>query len=231
LSSIDSTFKLDHICWSLYFLKVYSTIDVCSSYWKVSPKTFSRWVWKFLRLMASQDLVDINDRFSNGIDTVNMALDVIECPIQRPIDYYIQCVFYSGKAGCHTIKYEIGTELSTGLIVWFHGGIPGSYDDLNIARSSGILLELRKNEYVFADTAFIGEEKFITPYKNPQTGSEHMINQIVHTRRVIVDKALNRINNFSFTQREWRHNIEYHQIAMEALVNILNIDLKFKPIR
>ena len=57
LSSIDSTFKLEHIFWSFYFLKVYSSIDVCSSYWNVDPKTFSHWVWKFLVLMASQNLV------------------------------------------------------------------------------------------------------------------------------------------------------------------------------
>ncbi len=50
-------------------------------------------------------------------------------------------------------------------------------------------------------------------------------------KQIIVENSLRRIKIFGFTQREWRHSLELHAITMKALVNILNIDIKFRPIR
>ncbi len=57
LSSINSQIKMKHVFWGLYFLKVYSSTDTSSSYWHVDPKTYSYWVWQFLALAASLELV------------------------------------------------------------------------------------------------------------------------------------------------------------------------------
>jgi hypothetical protein len=44
----DGIFQLKHLFWTLYFLKVYSSVDVCASFWKVSPKTYSHWTWRLI---------------------------------------------------------------------------------------------------------------------------------------------------------------------------------------
>ena len=160
-----------------------------------------------------------------------MALDTTECPIHKPLDFNIQSKFYSGKAGMHTIKYEIGTELYTGKFIWLHGGRCGSIHDLEIARSSGILQQLSLGEYIMADKAYIGEFQFITAFKNPQTNQEKTFNSIIYSMRIIVENSLNRIKFFTFTQKDWRHKLELHSIAFTALINILNIDIKFRPLR
>jgi hypothetical protein len=160
-----------------------------------------------------------------------MALDVTECPIQKPLDYHVQEALYSGKAGMHTLKYEIGSELNTGLIVWFHGSYLGSIHDLSISRLSKITQYLKSGEVIMADKAYIGEPHFITPFKKPVTLGEIRWNSVIYQKRIIVENSLRRIKIFGFTQREWRHSLELHAITMKALVNILNIDIKFRPIR
>ena len=82
-----------------------------------------------------------------------MALNVIECSIQKSTYYEVQKDFYSGKAGMHTIKYEIGTELQISLFVWIFGGISGSAHDLSVARLSFILDKLLLQEFILADKA------------------------------------------------------------------------------
>jgi hypothetical protein len=160
-----------------------------------------------------------------------MALDVTECPVQKSIDYAVQKVLYSGKAGTHTIKYEIGTELTTGLIVWFCGLYPGSVHDFKIAQTSGILKCLLPGEFIMANEAYIGNLSFITPVKAPKTEREHKWNSIICQKRVIVENTLNQIKIFNCTSKEWCHKIEYHALAMKFIMNIINIDLKFRPLR
>lgn len=160
-----------------------------------------------------------------------MALDATECPIQKPSDYDIQKIFYSGKAGMHTIKYEIGTELQTGLFVWIFGGIPGSVHDLSMARISTILDQILPGEFILADKGYIGEDKFITALKQPKNGEEEQFNSIIYSKRIIVENSIGRIKFFNFTTREWRHDLELHALAMKALIRILNIDIQFRPLR
>ena len=59
LKSLDVPFTFEpmHLLWALYFIKVYSSIDVCSSYWKVSPPTYSLWIWRVLHVLSQMDTV------------------------------------------------------------------------------------------------------------------------------------------------------------------------------
>jgi hypothetical protein len=246
LQSVISDIRIEqkHLLWSLYFLKVYTTNDVSAVHWGVDPKTFSQWVWKILLILdATLNLVrystfqslivqvDITDRYFGGNRLVNVALDVTECPIHKPLDYEEQLKYYSGKSGMHSIKYELAVEISTGFIVWFWGPCYGSVHDLTIVRQSGIISLLSADELIMADKAYIGEPKIVTAFKQPQTDIERAINSIFYSHRTIVENAFGRFKNFGFTQKEWRHQPELHFIAMKCLVNILNIDLVFRPLR
>src|SRR4051794_35737324 len=101
-----------------------------------------------------------------------MALDGTECPIQRPLDWETQFNYYSGKKGCHTIKYEVRVCISNGRLVWLAGGVPGRVHDISLARNSGILNQLQPGELILADKGYVGDDSFITPFKNPQTDEE-----------------------------------------------------------
>ncbi len=160
-----------------------------------------------------------------------MALDVTECLIQKPLDYAVQRKLYSGKAGAHTLKYEIGTELKTGLIVWFCGSYPGSVHDSTIIQTSGVLKYLLPGEFIMADKAYIGISACITPVKAPQTDMEHSWNSVIYQQRAIVENTLSRVKIFGFASKEWRHRLELHALAMKFVLNVINIDLKYRPLR
>lgn len=46
-----------HLLWMCAFLKTYSSEDVYASWFKVSEKTFRKWVWLFLEAVAKIELV------------------------------------------------------------------------------------------------------------------------------------------------------------------------------
>jgi len=147
------------------------------------------------------------------------------------MNYCTQRHLYSGRTKHHCIKYEVGVEPLTGKFVWFSGAWPGSYNDLTIIRMSGILKQLQIGEMIMADKAYIGERQILTAFRNPQGRIELCVNKAVYRRRIIVENSLNRVKNFAFTQREWRQRLGLHPLAFKVLINILNIDLEYRPVR
>ena len=159
-----------------------------------------------------------------------MVVDVTECPLQRPSNFYFQREVYSGRTHQHSLKYEVGVELTTGLYVWFQGAYPGSWNDLTIARSSGLLTKLKPGELLLADKIYVGEPQIITPFKEPKSEIEEKINSILYSHRIIVENSLSRIKTFNCTQQKWRHSPFFHSKVFKVLINILNIDLYFGPL-
>jgi hypothetical protein len=133
-----------------------------------------------------------------------MIVDATECPIQRPCSK-IQEVFYSGKKKKHTMKYEIGISIQTGLIVWLGGGVSGAVHDMTIAKDG--LLQQYPDKLFISDKGYFGNEQFITPFKSPSTEAEQLWNSILRSLRVSVEHTYGRIKIFHCLNTPWRHNI------------------------
>jgi len=161
---------------------------------------------------------------------VNMTLDGIECPIHRPLDNATQQQYYSGKKKQHTIKYEIGIQLTSGKIVWMAGGDPGSVHDLEVSRACGVIGKLLPGEMILADKAYIGEDCFLHPFKPATTEEEQAFNSTISSIRETVEHTIGRIKLFQFTQHKWRHHLDLHIIAFKVLCHVLNIELEFHPV-
>ena len=160
-----------------------------------------------------------------------MVVDVTECPLEHPSNFDFQRVIYSGRYHQHSLKYEVGVELNSGLFVWFQGAYPGSWNDLTIIRSSGLLELLEVGELILADKIYVGEPQIITPFKAPKDEIEREMNSIIYSYRIIVENSLSRIKTFNSTRTKWRHSPFLHSKVFKVLVNILNIDLQFRPIQ
>lgn len=173
----------------------------------------------------------MQERLITDEQCLKMALDATECPIVRPLDWNTQHEYYSGKKKKHTIKYEVRVTLSTGRIVWMTGGLPGSVHDITMARNSGILNQLLPGELILADKEYIGEDYFVTPFKNPSTNEEWTWNHFIHTTRVIVENIYSRIKAFGCLKQQWRHELTLHPIVFSVICNIVNIELYLHPLR
>lgn len=120
----------------------------------------------------------------------SFVLDGTECPINRPSPH-IQEVFYSGKSGQHSIKYEVGVHPETGFLVWVGGPTPGSVHDLTLARMSGVLRLLGENDFILADKGYVGEFNIITPFKGKNlSDDEKKINRILGSIQWIVEHII-----------------------------------------
>ena len=161
---------------------------------------------------------------------LNMTLDGFECPIEQPWDNEIQHQYYSRKKKRHTIKYEIGIQLTSGKIVWLVGGTPGSVHDLSMTRHFGLIPLLLPGEMVLADKAYIGEACFVCPFKGVITNEQAEFNSIISSIRETVEHTIGRIKLFQFLKQQWRHHVDLHPIATRVVCHALNIELEFYPI-
>ncbi len=69
------------------------------------------------------------------------------------------------------------------------------------------------------------KKKIFNSFKKAQ------INNIIYSEKILVENTIERIKIFHLAKTEWRHDLELHPIAMKALINILNVDLQFHPLR
>ena len=81
--------KPKHLLWALVFLKVYSTTMVhCRIVGWPDAKTFRKWSWYFVELIAAlkPDVIVLDRRFDNfnGTQHCLMSIDGIDCMINEP---------------------------------------------------------------------------------------------------------------------------------------------------
>ena len=70
------------------------------------------------------------------------------------------------------MKYDIGICTNTGFIVWMSVGVPGSVHDLTLA-NEGIAKKF-PNKIIIGDKAYVGNDSFLTPFRNPQNDIENL---------------------------------------------------------
>lgn len=143
--------------------------------------------------------------------------------------------FYSGKSCLHSIKYEIGVHPETGCLVWISGPAPGAMHDAQLSRNSGVLDLIKWDELILADKGYQGLPQVLTPIKKPRgrdlTADEKEVNYVIGSRRWIVEHVIGRIKNFACLSQPWRHALDMHHIVFFIICNIVNIDLKTRPMR
>ncbi len=49
--AFETKFTFEHLLWTFYFLKVYNSMDVSATYWKVDVKTYRLWIWKVIQTL------------------------------------------------------------------------------------------------------------------------------------------------------------------------------------
>jgi len=173
------------------------------------------------------------NRFLHGDKTrqFNLIVDATECPIERPSDYETQREYYSGKKKKHTVKYELGIQIETGLICWLAGGVPGRVHDLQVSRQFGLFDMLLPGELLLADKGYIGEDLFLTPMRQPEDEAEWDTNRDLSSVRDLVENVIGRVKVFQCTQQKWRHEIDLHLVMFEVVCNLANLEMMLHPMR
>ena len=175
-----------------------------------------------------------------------MVIDATECPIERPSSkrkLERQC-FFSGRKkenarSKYNLKYSVGVQVSSGMIVWIDGPDYGSKNDIRVLRESEIIAQIvdwDPFEIVIADKGYEGMGNMLTPYKNPSP-DEDAFNTVLSSVRQIVECSLQRLKIFGILGERGRFrngSMEYSQERHGKIFNLCcqftNISMEREPV-
>ena len=133
------------------------------------------------------------------------------------------------------IKYQVVCSLSDPKIIHVSDGYPGGVHDLTIARRSGLVANLaRNNEMCIGDKAYQGPRQFVTPYKSygnrPLSPQQLEHNRILESYRNIVERMNERLKIWQVNAVRWRHPLEKHVKVFQVSAMLTNLILFFHPL-
>lgn len=153
-------------------------------------------------------------------------LDVTECPKLAPP---AEWEYFSPKKQTHTLKYEMGFNMTASKIVWVNGPFKGTVHDVTIARST-IIHQMLPEERALADKAYIGDMHFLCPFKPPRTILEKEFNTKHYQVRQSIERLNRRFKKWNCLSTPWRHDVCHHHFAFYVIASITQIDLLIHPI-
>ena len=153
-----------------------------------------------------------------GSNEISCVLDTTLCQT------FNKCKkFYSVKHDQYGVKYQIGINPYTGLIVELSGPFYGSAHDLTIFRHT-IKSTLRSDERIFGDKAYIGENQIVTPYKGRRiTSNMKRFNQM-HIRVMgLIERLNGRLKKFQILNCRYRSShFSFHQAVVKLICKLYN---------
>lgn len=148
------------------------------------------------------------------------SIDGTDCPIYEPSPFSGK--WYSHKFKSSGLRYEVGTDVGDGNIVWICGPFPcGSHPDLKIFRSSLKTL-LLNNERVITDNGYV-DEKCLNRSQVPASLA-HRVGRI----RARHEAINGRIKKFRAVSQQFRHDKCLHSMCFHAVGKITQVLMKYE---
>ena len=214
----------DRLLMTLFWLRVYPTYELLG--WFFGLDKSNAWhnvqdVLATLEPMASfplerpkgqGPLTSAEDLF-DAFPEVRLVADATEQSFHRLKGWDNQKPFYSGKKKRHTIKAQLLCTPS-GRVGSVGPSVPGSVHDLTLLRQSGDADELRPEEGLMTDLAYVGLAddrpglRVVLPHKakagEALTGQQKGHNRRVSRCRVVVENLLARVKVFQILRQTFR---------------------------
>ena len=151
----------------------------------------------------------------------NVCVDGVDCRIPQRGPAFASHKFSKKSA----LRYELGTDIQEGDIVWLNGGFPaGRWTDLNIFRFS-LKHHLDEGERVEADDGYLGEApgkvKCPRSFVNPPENEE--MQRLCRSRHETVN---GRMKAWKILAEPYRHDISTHGEVFRAIAVITQLAIK-----
>ncbi|KAF2072514.1 hypothetical protein CYY_006181 [Polysphondylium violaceum] len=226
---------------TLDYLRYYTTFADRCRIFNTCYKTYSTHVWKVLAANIKLKFIHFENRINFKVPDatsiqnnghLTLSIDTTFCPINVKDES-----FYSAKHSANGVKYEVGTNLIDGEVMWVNGPFKGRMADINIYRNNLKNVQIKDGERFVADIAYHGEkEKLLTPHKEKimfVNGKKEIFmepikkleNSFIKHHRIINENLFSVIKRFSFLEKEWLSSIDRHSQAFMFVVNLFNISV------
>ena len=213
----------DRVLLTFVYLRSYPTFLVLGTQFGIS-ESYAHKIYSFIVLMLLQALPVPNDK-SLSLESVKVALDVSEQPIERPQQK--QQDYYSGKKKQHTIKALLVVCLCTRLILAVRCG-KGRQHDYKLFQGSK--LPLHKQAAIKADSGFQGIQKAFAraqvPYKGtkkkPLTKEQKKYNRELAQERIVIEHINRECKIFRICQAKYRGKHKNYTRTWKLVAALVN---------
>jgi len=153
-----------------------------------------------------------------------MSVDGIHCRINKPIDaaFSKNKKYYSHKYNQAGVNYEIGLSIYRSKLMWMNGPFPASTNDVTIYREHGLKEAIPEGKIVVADRGYRGQAEIAT--QNRQDDPD--VRKFKSRARARHESFNSRIKNFKALSERFRHKLEKHQSAFEAVCVICQYQME-----
>jgi hypothetical protein len=172
---------------------------------------------------------------------VRLVLDSKEQRVYRPGGpHERQKPYYSGKKRAHTLKTQLGVT-PEGVVVSISPPVPGSVNDVRLARETHVLGGLAEGEAAMSDKGYEGADKgyaagvLVLPKKNrkarPLTEEDKAGNRLISRYRVVVEHTIAQLNRFTVLRQVYRGNRLRHGQVSRAVAVLANRRIRATPLK
>ena len=137
--------------------------------------------------------------------------------------------FWSFKFKESGLRYEVGINIATGDICWWHGPfVCGKYNDLTIFQNA-LQLHLEDGERVEADMGYKGAAPFYVKcpggvWSDPNTEE---LQKRVRSRH---ETCNNRLKKWNILKVPYCHNVLEHQSIFGAIITLVQLSFGSNPL-
>jgi IS5 family transposase len=246
----------DRLLLALVWLKVYPTYEVLGFFFGLHKGNAYRNCREVLDVLATLEdfpfdphppdrpaqprtLTEVMDAFP----AVRLVIDSKEQRLHRPGGgYEAQKPYYSGKKKAHTLKTQLAVG-PDGLIEAVSASVPGSVNDVRLARESGVLERLAPEQVVMVDKGYEGAGKelpvvLIIPKKdrkkNPCTEDDKARNRLIARYRIVVEHTIAQLNRFTVLRQVYRGRRQRHgrhSQVVRAVAVLANRRIRVLPLK
>lgn len=208
------------------YYRTYITHEFLGFLFNAHNSNVSR-LFKVLEPVCAKTFTIKKDRTLTEEKILELLVDVMEQPIQRPKKKKKQKESYSGKKKRHTIKTEVVMDRS-GKIVKVSRSRPGKIHDFRM-RTEGEPLPFAEKIYV--DLGYQGHQKIrketILPIKRKKgktlTQEEKRYNRDVSRIRVRIENKIREIKTFKITGDVYRNFGKKQNLRVNIIAGIVNM--------
>ena len=132
--------------------------------------------------------------------------------------------FFSHKSNSAGLNYELAISVFSNQLVWMSGPHPAGRSDIQVFRQEdGLKDKIPAGKKLIADNGYCGERSIIS---TPNSQDPQPVRKL-KGRACSRHEAFNgKIKNFSALAEPFRHGINKHKIAFEAICIIVQYQLE-----
>jgi DDE superfamily endonuclease len=132
-------------------------------------------------------------------------------------------VYFSHKHNHAGVDYEIGLSVFTSQLIWVNGPFPAGENDISIFKNHGLRERIPAGCWAIADNGYRGVLSKIRPSSSLDKSSVRELKSRAKARH---ESFNGKLKNFAVVHDRWRHAIDDHAVAFEAVCVICQYQLE-----